>query len=101
MVHGEFGISEAASARWARPVTFAILACGSRGEGFARWIEENPGQGTVVAVADPTAVAAVEESALETELDDTPETPEGATPPMGLKRRGNTGTARRPRSGAA
>jgi small subunit ribosomal protein S2 len=53
------------------------------------------------AVPPVAAVAAVEESALETELDDTPETPEGATPPMGLKRRGNTGTARRPRSGAA
>jgi predicted dehydrogenase len=53
MVQGEFGSSEAASGQSARPVTFAVLACGSRGEGFARWIEEHPGQGKVVAVADP------------------------------------------------
>jgi small subunit ribosomal protein S2 len=52
-------------------------------------------------VAAVAAVAAVEEPGLEAELDDTPETPEGATPPMGLKRRTNPGTARRPRSGAA
>jgi small subunit ribosomal protein S2 len=53
------------------------------------------------AIAPVAAVAAVEEPGLETELDDTPETPEGATPPMGLKRRSNAGPARRPRSGAA
>jgi small subunit ribosomal protein S2 len=52
-------------------------------------------------VAAVPAVAAVEEPGLEAELDDTPETPEGATPPMGLKRRTNAGPARRPRSGAA
>jgi small subunit ribosomal protein S2 len=43
--------------------------------------------------------AAPEEVGLETELDDAAEAPEGAPPPMGLKRRGNAGTARRPRSG--
>jgi len=53
MVQGEFRGSEIVSGQSTRPVTFAILACGSRGEGFARWIEEHPGQATVVAVADP------------------------------------------------
>jgi small subunit ribosomal protein S2 len=55
------------------------------------------------AIAPVAAVAAtaVEEPGLEAELDDTPETPEGATPPMGLKRRASTTPARRPRSGAA
>ena len=52
-------------------------------------------------VAAVPAVAAVEEPGLEAELDDTPETPEGATPPMGLKRRTSAAPARRPRSGAA
>jgi hypothetical protein len=41
---------------------------------------------------------ATEEPGLEAELDDVVETPEGVTPPMGLKRRGNAGTARRPRN---
>jgi small subunit ribosomal protein S2 len=51
------------------------------------------------AVAPVAAVAAVEEAGLETELDEAPETPDGAVPPMGLKRRSATGTARRPRPG--
>src|ERR1700683_2219569 len=53
MGQNESGKSEIAAAAHARPVTFAILACGSRGEGFARWIEDHPDQGKVVAVADP------------------------------------------------
>jgi predicted dehydrogenase len=53
MRQSESGIPEIGSAPPARPVTFAILACGSRGELFARWVEEHPSQGKVVAVADP------------------------------------------------
>ena len=53
-----------------------------------------------VAAAAAAAAAAGEEAVLDAELDDPPETPEGAAAPMGLKRRGNTSTARRPRSGA-
>jgi small subunit ribosomal protein S2 len=51
--------------------------------------------------APVAAVAAVEEGGLETELDEAPEPAEGATPPMGLKRRTNTTPARRPRPGGA
>jgi len=53
------------------------------------------------AVAPVAAVAAVEQPGVEAELDDAVETPEGATPPMGLKRRSSATPARRPRSGAA
>src|SRR5579864_8364438 len=53
------------------------------------------------AIAPPPAAATAEEAGLEAELDDVVEGAEGATAPMGLKRRGNAPTARRPRNGAA
>ena len=59
----------------------------------------------VVAAAAATAVAAVpaDEAALDAELDETPDVhvPEAAPATMGLKRRSNTGPARRPRNGGA
>jgi len=59
-----------------------------------------PRRRPVVAPAAPEATtAAADEAALDAELDDAPEAPEGGSQPMGLKRRGNTGTARRPRNG--
>jgi small subunit ribosomal protein S2 len=51
-----------------------------------------------VAVAAP---GVADEAAIEAELDDTPETPPEAPSTMGLKRRGSTGTARRPRNAGA
>jgi small subunit ribosomal protein S2 len=53
------------------------------------------------AAAPAAPAAAVDEPAVDAEIDDVADAPE-ATPatPMGLKRRSNTGTARRPRSGA-
>ena len=55
MVESTSGSSGVGSGPHDRPVTFAILACGSRGETFARWIEEHPSQAKVVAVADPVS----------------------------------------------
>jgi small subunit ribosomal protein S2 len=56
-------------------------------------------------IAPPAVVVAApgvaDEAAIEAELDDTPETPPEAPSTMGLKRRGSTGTARRPRNAGA
>jgi predicted dehydrogenase len=38
-----------------RPVSFAILGCGSRGREFSKWISNNPSDGRVVAIAEPDA----------------------------------------------
>jgi predicted dehydrogenase len=37
------------------PITFAILGCGARGQGFSKWISEHPTEAKVVAVAEPLA----------------------------------------------
>jgi predicted dehydrogenase len=37
------------------PVTFAILACGARGNGAAHWIHRNPNMAKLIALADPNA----------------------------------------------
>jgi predicted dehydrogenase len=36
-----------------KPVSFAILGCGARGQAAARWIAAHPPEATLVAVADP------------------------------------------------
>src|SRR5580704_9621345 len=38
-------------------LTFAIAGAGGRGHGFAEWLRDNVGVGSVVAVADPRASA--------------------------------------------
>ena len=39
----------------AKPITFALLACGSRGNGAANWIQRHPEMAKLVALADPNA----------------------------------------------
>jgi small subunit ribosomal protein S2 len=55
------------------------------------------------AVAPAAPVAAAEEAGIDAELDETEstETADGATPPMGLKRRTSAAPPRRPRAGGA
>jgi predicted dehydrogenase len=36
-----------------RPLTFAILGCGARGQNFSEWIEHHPEDARVVAIAEP------------------------------------------------
>ncbi len=39
-----------------KPVTIAIIGAGGRGQGYARYTQTHPGEGKIVAVAEPVAV---------------------------------------------